>query len=198
MALEHALGALYAPIGRPSIPPEKLLRAMLLQALCNPLGTAADERLEYDLLFRLLKVAGGQGPHLRQALADRVAAVPRRARYPQADRGSLRSDQDSGWSGESPHYLPWPCTRRGRLRRPRWQYRRPLRGPAKVWPARSSPGKATTKAIHLLWPRLGHPRHRLGRLVSHFSISTIMLVQKSALPPPYMPAYADHDAENLI
>ena len=42
MALEHELGALYAPIGRPSIPPEKLLRAMLLQALCNPLGTAAD------------------------------------------------------------------------------------------------------------------------------------------------------------
>src|SRR5215210_3931993 len=31
-ALERELSALYAPIGRPSIPPEKLLRAMLLQA----------------------------------------------------------------------------------------------------------------------------------------------------------------------
>ncbi len=32
VALEHEFFALYAPIGRPSIPPEKLLRAMLLQA----------------------------------------------------------------------------------------------------------------------------------------------------------------------
>jgi hypothetical protein len=31
-ALERDFAALYAPIGRPSIPPEKLLRAMLLQA----------------------------------------------------------------------------------------------------------------------------------------------------------------------
>ena len=31
VALEHEFFALYAPIGRPSIPPEKLLRAMLLQ-----------------------------------------------------------------------------------------------------------------------------------------------------------------------
>ena len=32
MALVDEFSALYAPIGRPSIPPEKLLRAMLLQA----------------------------------------------------------------------------------------------------------------------------------------------------------------------
>ncbi len=31
-ALECEFAALYSPIGRPSIPPEKLLRAMLLQA----------------------------------------------------------------------------------------------------------------------------------------------------------------------
>jgi transposase len=31
-ALEGEFAALYAPIGRPSIPPEKLLRAMLCQA----------------------------------------------------------------------------------------------------------------------------------------------------------------------
>jgi transposase len=30
--LEREFAALYSPIGRPSIPPEKLLRAMLLQA----------------------------------------------------------------------------------------------------------------------------------------------------------------------
>ena len=32
VALVDEFSALYAPIGRPSIPPEKLLRAMLLQA----------------------------------------------------------------------------------------------------------------------------------------------------------------------
>jgi transposase len=32
VALEHEFSVLYAPIGRPSIPPEKVLRAMLLQA----------------------------------------------------------------------------------------------------------------------------------------------------------------------
>jgi hypothetical protein len=31
-ALEREFAALYSPIGRPSIPPEKLLRAMLLKA----------------------------------------------------------------------------------------------------------------------------------------------------------------------
>jgi transposase len=31
-ALEHEFAALYARVGRPSIPPEKLIRAMLLQA----------------------------------------------------------------------------------------------------------------------------------------------------------------------
>ena len=32
LALEREFAGLYSPIGRPSIPPEKLLRAMLLQA----------------------------------------------------------------------------------------------------------------------------------------------------------------------
>ena len=42
-ALEREFAALYSPIGRPSIPPEKLLRAMLLAGvLFDPLGAAAD------------------------------------------------------------------------------------------------------------------------------------------------------------
>lgn len=53
VALEGEFSALYSPIGRPSIAPEKLLWAMLLQAFYSirserPLM----ERLEYDLLFR--------------------------------------------------------------------------------------------------------------------------------------------------
>jgi transposase len=45
--------ALYSPIGRPSIPPEKLLRAMLLQAFYSIRSERQlMERLEFDLLFR--------------------------------------------------------------------------------------------------------------------------------------------------
>src|SRR5437016_13620297 len=51
--LSRAFTALYADFGRPSIAPEKLLRAMLLQAFY---GIRSErqlmERLEFDLLFR--------------------------------------------------------------------------------------------------------------------------------------------------
>jgi transposase len=51
--LSAVFAALYAPLGRPSIPPEKLLRALLLQAFYS----VRSERqlmaqLEYNLLFR--------------------------------------------------------------------------------------------------------------------------------------------------
>jgi transposase len=53
LALEGEFATLYAPIGRPSIPPEKLLRAMLLQAFYSIRSERQlMERLEYDLLFR--------------------------------------------------------------------------------------------------------------------------------------------------
>ena len=52
-ALADDFEALYSPIGRPSIPPEKLLRAMLLQAFYSIRSERQlMERLEYDLLFR--------------------------------------------------------------------------------------------------------------------------------------------------
>jgi transposase len=52
-ALEREFSALYSPIGRPSIPPEKLLRAMLLQAFYSIRSERQlMERLEFDLLFR--------------------------------------------------------------------------------------------------------------------------------------------------
>ena len=44
---------LYAPIGRPSIPPEKLLRALLLQAFYSVRSERQlIEQLSYNLLFR--------------------------------------------------------------------------------------------------------------------------------------------------
>jgi transposase len=52
-ALAAEFAALYAPVGRPSIAPEKLLRAMLLQAFYSIRSERLlMERLEYDLLFR--------------------------------------------------------------------------------------------------------------------------------------------------
>jgi transposase len=52
-ALAADFAALYSPIGRPSIPPEKLLRAMLLQAFYSIRSERQlMERLEFDLLFR--------------------------------------------------------------------------------------------------------------------------------------------------
>jgi transposase len=52
-ALEREFASLYARIGRPSIAPEKLLRAMLLQAFYSIRSERQlMERLEFDLLFR--------------------------------------------------------------------------------------------------------------------------------------------------
>lgn len=51
--LSDTFDSLYAPLGRPSIPPEKLLRALLLQAF---FGIRSErqlmEQLDYNLLFR--------------------------------------------------------------------------------------------------------------------------------------------------
>jgi transposase len=52
-ALEADFAALYSGVGRPSIPPEKLLRAMLLQAFYSIRSERQlMERLDFDLLFR--------------------------------------------------------------------------------------------------------------------------------------------------
>ena len=54
--LSPEFGRLYSTIGRPSIPPEKLLRAMVLQASYSIRSERLlVERLEYDLLFPLVR-----------------------------------------------------------------------------------------------------------------------------------------------
>ena len=51
--LSGEFARLYAPIGRPSIPPEKLLRALLLQAFYSVRSERQlIEQLSYNLLFR--------------------------------------------------------------------------------------------------------------------------------------------------
>ena len=63
VALERDFTALYSPIGRPSIPPEKLLRAMLCQAFYSIRSERLlMERLEYDLLFRWFVGIGVDDP----------------------------------------------------------------------------------------------------------------------------------------
>ena len=52
-ALSPQFEALYSQTGRPSIPPEKLLRALLLQAFYTVRSERQlMEQLEYNLLFR--------------------------------------------------------------------------------------------------------------------------------------------------
>src|SRR6185369_5217417 len=52
-ALSPAFSCLYSAFGRPSIPPEKLLRALLLQVLYTVRSERMlMEQLEYNLLFR--------------------------------------------------------------------------------------------------------------------------------------------------
>jgi transposase len=96
-ALEHEFAALYARIGRPSIPPEKLIRAMLLQAFYSIRSERQlMERLEYDLLFRWFVGLGVDDPawdhstfsknrdrlldgHRRQGPRRRAGSVPGQA-----------------------------------------------------------------------------------------------------------------------
>ena len=52
-ALGGEFAALYSPLGRGSIPPERLMRALLLQAFYSIRSERQlVERIEYDLLFR--------------------------------------------------------------------------------------------------------------------------------------------------
>ena len=83
-ALERLGGefdALYASGGRPSIPPERLLRALLLQAFY---GVRSErqimERLEYDLLFRWFV-----GPGIDDAAWDQTTLGKNRDRLLSGD-----------------------------------------------------------------------------------------------------------------
>jgi transposase len=61
--LTHDFGALYSPIGRESIPPERLLRALLLQAFYSIRSERQlVERIDTDLLFRWFVGLGIEDP----------------------------------------------------------------------------------------------------------------------------------------
>ena len=62
-SLSRDFDALYSPIGRESIPPERLLRALLLQAFCSIRSERQlVERIDTDLLFRWFVGLGIEDP----------------------------------------------------------------------------------------------------------------------------------------
>jgi transposase len=61
--LSAAFDALYSPFGQESIPPKRLLRALLLQAFYSILSERQlVERIEFDLLFRWFVGLGVDDP----------------------------------------------------------------------------------------------------------------------------------------
>jgi transposase len=62
-ALSGDFAALYYGMGRPSVPPEELLRAMLLHAFCSVRSERQlMERIEFDLLFQCFVGIGVDDP----------------------------------------------------------------------------------------------------------------------------------------
>ncbi len=87
-SLDGRFGEIYSEIGRPSIPPEQLLRAMLLQAFYSVRSERQSmERLDLDLLFRWFVGLGidedfqAQGRHA----ARQPRATPRGGRNADVD-----------------------------------------------------------------------------------------------------------------
>ena len=77
-ALSPQFEGLYAKFGRPSIPPERLLRALLLQAFYSVRSERQlMEQLDYNLLFRwfvglsLDEAVGRNGVHQESRAPDR-------------------------------------------------------------------------------------------------------------------------------
>src|SRR5687768_1299388 len=63
LSLSPDFDAIYSPIGRPSIPPEQLLRALLLQAFYTVRSERQlMEQLNYNLLFRWFTGLGIDDP----------------------------------------------------------------------------------------------------------------------------------------
>ena len=99
-ALERDFAALYSPIGRPSIPPEKLLRAMLLQAFYSIRSERLlMERLEYDLLFRWFVGIGvddrGLGPFGVLEEPRPTARRRHRSEVPERGPGAAQGEEAS-------------------------------------------------------------------------------------------------------
>jgi transposase len=102
-ALSPAFERLYAPLGRPSIPPEKLLRTLLLQAFFSVRSARQlMEQLDDNLLFRWFVGLGVDDPvwdvtvftkNRERLLKGDVAAAFCQAVLDQPEVGALLSDE---------------------------------------------------------------------------------------------------------
>jgi hypothetical protein len=73
-ALTGEFAKLYSPIGRQSIPPERLMRALLLQAFYSTRSERQlVERIDHDLLFRWFVWLGIKDPCLMPRPSPRTA-----------------------------------------------------------------------------------------------------------------------------
>src|SRR5271170_5912910 len=85
VSLSGDFAALYSGLGRPSIPPEMLLRAMLLQAFYSVRSERQlMERIEFDLLFRWFVGIGIDDPvrYGTTRLSRRIVTASWQARSP--------------------------------------------------------------------------------------------------------------------
>jgi transposase len=110
--LSPAFEQLYSDIGRPSIPPEKLLRALLLQALYSVRSERQlMEQLDYNLLFRWFVGLSMDAPiwdvtvftkNRDRFLEGAVAAQFFQAVLGQPEVGALLSDEHFSGDGTQP------------------------------------------------------------------------------------------------
>jgi transposase len=91
--------AMYSELGRPSIPPEKLLRAQLLQLLYSVRSERLlMEEIDYSVLFRWFV-----GMNLDEPVWDPTVFSKNRDRLLEHDVGEsiFRADMESGRAGKS-------------------------------------------------------------------------------------------------
>src|SRR5215210_7707103 len=95
--LSPAFDALYSPFGRDSIPPERLLRALLLQALHSIRSERQlVERIEFDLLFRWFLAAVLARPKVKALLSTEHFSVDGTLIEAWASTKSFRPKDGSG------------------------------------------------------------------------------------------------------
>ena len=95
--LSPRFGAWYINFGRPSIPPEKLLRALLLQALYTIRSERQlMEQMDYNLLFRWFVGLGIDDPTSPSTPRAPTGAVPSTG-APRGTSGMRRVSSDASW-----------------------------------------------------------------------------------------------------
>jgi transposase len=168
-SLSRDFDALYSPIGRESIPPERLMRALLLQAF-YALRSERQliERIDYDLLFRWFVGLGIDDPvwdptsftKNRDRLLDGEVAAKFLAAVLSHDkvRGLCRAITSRS---TEPFWKPGPAPRASARRaRPRAATRGTARARRPVRGATACPGEGRGRA-RLSW-RAARRRYRSG------------------------------------